>query len=139
MRVIHTSIRWVFHWNPNDSKCTPVYSTLLNILANLNNAVVRMAPACPQNSNSSKFLTKKTQFDLGIVPSAPICFLNRFSLLIRSNWVFFVFLPQRSWIGWKITINYFYFLTNFIAQKLLFSILKKILAPITSGECSRGC
>ena len=43
-----------------------------------------------------------------------ICLLYRFSLLIESNWVFFVFLPRRSRFVRKITFNYFYFLTNFI-------------------------
>ena len=51
---------------------------------------------------------------------------------------FLCFLPQSSWLK-----NYFYFLTNFIDISLCaeapFSILKKASAPITSGECSRGC
>ena len=58
---------------------------------------------------------------------------------------FLCFLPQRSWTGRKITFNCFYFLTNFIAISLYadpmrrspFSILKKVSAPITFGECSR--
>ena len=38
-----------------------------------------------------------------------ICLLYCFSLLIKSHWVFFVILPQRSWIGRKITFNIFIF------------------------------
>ena len=69
-----------------------------------------------------------------------ICLLYRFSLLIVSNWVFFVLFFFR--IGRKITLTYFYFLTNLIDISLcadpmrrnpFFSILKKVSAPITSG------
>ena len=76
-----------------------------------------------------------------------ICLLYNFSPLIRSDWVFPLFLPRRSRIGRKITSTYFYFLTNFIDISLcadpmrrntFFFILKKVTAPITSGECSRG-
>ena len=79
-----------------------------------------------------------------------ICLLYRFSFLIESDGVFLVlvfFLPRRPRIGWKITYNYFYFLTYFIDISLCsdpmrrnppFSILKKVSEPITSGECSRG-
>ena len=61
--------------------------------------------------------------------------------------VFLCSLLQRSWIGWKITFNHFYFWTNFIeislcadlmCRNLFFSILKKISAPIISSECSHG-
>ena len=86
-----------------------------------------------------------------------ICLLYHFSLLIGSDWVFFVFLPQRSRIGRKITFNYYFFiflfvyyflfLTNFVNISLcadpmrrnpFFSILMKVSAPITSGERSHG-
>ena len=72
------------------------------------------------------------------LPPSRNCLLYRFSLLIGSNWFLFFFW---FWISRKITFNYFYFLTNFIDISLsadLFSILKKVSAPITSGECSRG-
>ena len=58
------------------------------------------------------------------------------------------FLPWRSRIGWKITFNYFYFLTNFIDISLctdpvrrnpFFPFWRKVSALITSSECSRGC
>ena len=60
----------------------------------------------------------------------------------RIKFGFLCFLPQRSRIGRKITFNYLYFLTNFIDISLcaeaLFSILKKVSAPIISGECYSG-
>ena len=60
----------------------------------------------------------------------------------QINWVFSVFLPQRSQIGWKITFNYFFFLwisltfryAVILCAEAPFSILKKVLAPITSGD-----
>ena len=43
----------VFHWGLSDSKSPQVYRTLLNILADLNNAVVWMVSTLPLISKSS--------------------------------------------------------------------------------------
>ena len=43
----------VFHWSLSDSKSLQVFMTLLNILAHLNNAVVRMVSTRPFISKSS--------------------------------------------------------------------------------------
>ena len=71
-----------------------------------------------------------------------ICLLYRFSPLIGSDWVFFVFLPRRSRIDQKIIFNYFHFWqissTFRIYALILFSTSKKVSVPITYGECSRG-
>ena len=43
--------------------------------------------------------------------------LRNLSFISFSEWIrlgFLCFLAWRSWIGWKITFNHFYFLTNFI-------------------------
>ena len=70
-----------------------------------------------------------------------------FSLLIRSNWVFFVFygeghrLAQKLlliiFIFWQISSTFRYALI--LCTEVPFTILKKVSASITSGECSRGC
>ena len=60
---------------------------------------------------------------------------------------FLCFLLRRSQIGRKITFNYLIFwqISSTFCYALIlcaetpFFILKKVLAPITSGECSRGC
>ena len=58
----------VFHWSVSDCKIPQVSRTLLNILADLNNAVIWMVWACPLISNSSSPFSKP----LEIFPSAPI-------------------------------------------------------------------
>ena len=58
---------WVHIWSLSDSKCPQVSSTLLSIMANLNNVIVYMISVHPLISNSSSPLTKP----LEIVPSAP--------------------------------------------------------------------
>ena len=58
----------VFQWNLNDSNSPQVSSTLLSILADLDNAVVLMVSICPPISSFSYPLTKP----LGIVSSALI-------------------------------------------------------------------
>ena len=76
--------------------------------------------------------------------SAPLSRNLSFISLFSSDQIklgFFVFLLRRLRIGWKITFNYFYFLTNFIDISLCaetpFFLLKIVSAPITSGEYSR--
>ena len=58
----------VFRWSLSDSKSSQVSRALLNILADLNHAVVWMVSARPPISNSFSLLAKY----LGIVPSASI-------------------------------------------------------------------
>ena len=90
--------------------------------------------------------------------SAPLSGNLSFISFISSDRIrlgFLDFLLRRSRIDRKITFNYFYsfiylfiyLLTNFIdislcadpmRRKNPFSILNKVSAPITSGECSRG-
>ena len=70
-----------------------------------------------------------------------ICLLYRFSLLIGSDWVFFVFYREGHGLAEKNTL--FLFFDKFhrhyaMHRNLFFSILKKVSAPITSGECSHG-
>ena len=71
-----------------------------------------------------------------------ICLLYRFYLLVGSDWVFFVFYREGHGLSEKLLLIIFIFWqissTFCYAQKPLFSILKKVSAPITSGECSRG-
>ena len=75
------------------------------------------------------------------------CLLYHFSLLVGSNLVFLVFYCEGHGSAEKLLWIIFIFLTNFIDNSLcadpmrrnpFFSILKKVSAPITSGECSRG-
>ena len=47
----------VFHWSLSDSKSPQVFKTLLSILLDLNNVVVRMASTRPPTSKSSSPLT----------------------------------------------------------------------------------
>ena len=58
----------VFHWSLSDSKSPQVFRTLLSILADFNNAVLRVVSILPPISNSSSPPSKP----LGTVPSAPI-------------------------------------------------------------------
>ena len=58
----------VFNWNLSDSKSHQFSRTFLSILADLNNAVVKIVSARSTLSNSSSTFTKL----LRIVPSAPI-------------------------------------------------------------------
>ena len=86
----------VSHWNLSDSKSPQVSVTLLNILANLNNAVVWMVSVCPLIFMSSSPFTNL----LGIVPSVPITigiivtlmFHSFFSSLARSRYLSLYFL-----------------------------------------------
>ena len=93
---------------------------------------------------SSSLLVVCLLFDL--LRSREIRILHRFSLLIGSNWVFFVFnrkghgLAEKLlliiFIFWKISSTFRYALI--LCVEAPFSILKKVSASITSGECSRG-
>ena len=58
----------VFHWSLSDSEPPKISRTLLNILTDLNNAVVWIVSALPSIYNSFKPFTKP----YGIVSSAPI-------------------------------------------------------------------
>ena len=72
-----------------------------------------------------------------------ICLLYRFSLLIRSSWVFFF--RDGHGLSEKLLLIIFYFwqISSTFRYALIlcaetpFSILKKVSAPITPGECSR--
>ena len=70
-----------------------------------------------------------------------IAFLSSDQIKLGFLWFF---LLQKSRIGRKITFNYCYFLTNFIDISLCAypmhrsPFLKKVSAPITSGECFCG-
>ena len=57
----------VFQWNMSDSKSPPLSKSLLNILADLNNAAVGMVSIFLLISNSSSLLSNY----LGTVPNAP--------------------------------------------------------------------
>ena len=83
----------VSHWNLSDSKSPQVSTTLLSILANLDNAVVSMVSDCPLISLSFSPCT----IPLVIVPRAPITiditvnsmFLSFFHSLARSRYLSF--------------------------------------------------
>ena len=57
----------VFHWNLSDSKSPQVSLTFLNIMADLNKAVVWMVSSCSIISKSSSPFTNP----IGVDPSAP--------------------------------------------------------------------
>ena len=79
-RVFHTSISW---WFLTGVWVSPQVSrTLLSILIDLNNAVVRMVSTCLLISNSSSLFTNP----LGIFPSAPI------TISITATFTFYRFL-----------------------------------------------
>ena len=85
------------------------------------------------------------------VPTVKKCVFYIVFLLWSDQIGFSMFLlPRRSRIGRKflLTFFFFFFFTNFIdislcddpmRRTLFFFILKKVSAPITSGEFSRGC
>ena len=58
MRFLHQHYHMVFHWSLSDSKYPQVSRTPLSILANLNNAVVRMVSIHPLIFNFSSPLSK---------------------------------------------------------------------------------
>ena len=72
--------------------------------------------------------------------------LYHFSLLIRSDWIFFVFYHEGHRLAEKLLLIIFIFwqISSTFHNALIlctetpFSILKKVSAPITSDECSRG-
>ena len=74
----------VSHWSVSDCKSPQVSSTLLSILANLNNAVVWMVSTCPVISKFSSLFTNP----LGIVLWVPITF---FSVLLKSSDIYISF------------------------------------------------
>ena len=69
-----------------------------------------------------------------------------FSLLVGSNWVFFVFYREGNRLAekllliicifWQISSTFGYALI--LCAETPFTILKKVSAPIISGECYRG-
>ena len=68
---------------------------------------------------------------------------NYFYLFIYLLFIFYLFISYLFIFWWgrgqiSSTFRYFTFRWSY-AQKPLFSILKKVSAPITSGECSRDC
>ena len=84
-------------------------------------------------------------FDLASL-SRNLSFISFFSS-DRTKLGFLCFLPWRARVSRKFSFTYFDFLTNFIdillcadpmSRNPFFSILKKVSAPIASGECSRG-
>ena len=84
----------VFHWSLSGSQSPQVSRTRLNILANLDNAVVWIVSILPLISHSSYPFTKP----LGTVPRVPITigttvifmFHNFFSSLTRSKYLFLI-------------------------------------------------
>ena len=86
----------VSHWSLNDNKSPLVSKTLLNILADLKNAVIWMISTCPLIFKSSTPFTNL----LRIVPSAPIIigltvtliFYSLYDSLDRSRYLSFRFL-----------------------------------------------
>ena len=120
----------VFHRNLGDSKSPQVSSTLLRILAVLNNAMVWMVSTRPPTSKSSSHFSNP----LLTVPNAPItigiivtCMFHRFfNSLARSRYLSF-FLHSFSFILWsagtaKSTIQQFFFLLIIIRSGLLAEI-----------------
>ena len=91
-----------------------------------------------------EFLVCWLSFDLRCCRE--MCLLYRFSLLIGSIWIFFVFYYEGHRLAEKLLLLIFIFwqiLSTFryvliLCAETPFSILKKVSAPITSGECSRG-
>ena len=118
----------IFHRSLSDRK-SQVSRTLLNILANICNSVVRMLSASPLISNFSSTITKS----LGIVPSTPIIisitvtfmFYN-FCLVLRkcpSSCLSFPFLNYYSLLSYIMpsTISiYFVPFASFLKRKQRF-------------------
>ena len=94
----------VFHWSLSDSKSPQVPSTLLSILAVLNNAVVWMVSTRLPTSKSSRSFNNP----LVTVPKAPITigaivsfmFHSFFNSLARSRYLS-LFLHSFSFILWS--------------------------------------
>ena len=74
----------VFHWSLSDSKSPQVSTTLLSILAVLNNAVVWMVSTCPPTSKSSSPFSNP----LLTVPNAPITIGIIFTCMFHSFFQF---------------------------------------------------
>ena len=70
----------VFHWNLRDSKSPQVSSTLLTILAVLNNGLVRMVSTRPLTSKSSRPFNNPPV----TVPKAPITIVTIDSFMFHS-------------------------------------------------------
>ena len=70
----------VFHWYLSDSKSSHLFSTLLSVLADRNNAIVWMMSARPTISNSSRPFKQP----LRKVPRAPIIINITISLIFSS-------------------------------------------------------
>ena len=86
----------VFRWSLCDNKSPQVSMTLLSILADLDNAVVKMVSARPPISESSNPLTKS----LTNVPSAPI------TTGITVTFMFHSFLVFRQGLGTYLSFRF---------------------------------
>ena len=88
--------RWltVFLWCLTDNKSLQVSKTLLNIMTDLNNAVIWMVSTFPLISTSSSPLTNP----LGIVPSALITISITVTFLLHS--LFFQFSRKVCLVSW---------------------------------------
>ena len=94
----------VSHSSLKESKFLQVSMTLLNILPDLNNAVVWMVSTCPLISKSSCPFTNH----LGIVPSAPITIGSTITFMFHS----FFCSPARSLFASLFTFFKFYLVVH---------------------------
>ena len=97
----YQSLQIVFHWSLCDSKSLQVSSTLLSILANLNNAVHRMVSTCSLISKSSSPFTN----NLEIVPNTP--FTNCISVTFMFH-IFCSLLAKSKYLCLFFAFVYFY-------------------------------
>ena len=115
----------VSHWSLSVSESPQVSRTFLSILANLNNAVVRMVSTCPLISKSSSPFTNP----LEIVLSAQTTIGTTFTFMFHC---FFCSLV-RSWYLFLFSFSFFLFVVqqdvkvHYSAGSLFF------LLPITSS------
>ena len=89
----------VFHWSLSDSKSPQVFRTLLSILADLNNPVVKIVPIRPLISKSSSPSTNP----LVTVPRAPITVAITTTFMFHR---FFRFFPRYKQFLFSLSFNF---------------------------------
>ena len=103
----------VSQWSLSDSKSPQLSRTLLNILADLNNAVIWMVSTCSRLSKSSSPFTNP----LGIVLNAPTI------ISISVTFMFHIFLVLFQGLGTYLSFRFLLFSLHGLPgrQSLLFS------------------
>ena len=82
----------IFHRNLSDIKSPQVSGTLRSILADFNNSLVWIVPACPSISNFDSPFSKPSE----TIPSTPITFVVTFVLMFQSFHSFLARSPNLS-------------------------------------------